>query len=79
MKAAIYNGKKNIAIADKPTPVCGPHDVLLKTIYASICGTDVAVCQHGDREPVTGDRSPKTEKTPLFLEQVPSVLQRPSP
>lgn len=53
MKAAIYNGKKNIAIVDKPTPVCGPHDVLLKTIYASICGTDVAVYQHG---PGTGHR-----------------------
>lgn len=53
MKAAIYNGKKDVAIVDKPTPVCGANDVLLKTAYASICGTDVAVYQHG---PNTGHR-----------------------
>ena len=53
MKVAIYNGKKEVAIVEKPTPVCGEHDVLLKTICASICGTDVAVFQHG---PNTGHR-----------------------
>lgn len=47
MRAAIYNGKKNISIVDLPSPVCGPDDVLLKTVYASICGTDAAVYQHG--------------------------------
>ena len=36
MKVAIYNGKKEVAIVEKPTPVCGEHDVLLKTICASI-------------------------------------------
>ena len=53
MKAAIYNGKEDVTIIEKPTPVCGPKDVLLKTIYASICGTDVAVYRHG---PGTGHR-----------------------
>ncbi|MBS5285240.1 MAG: zinc-binding dehydrogenase [Clostridiales bacterium] len=53
MKAAIYNGKKSISIVEKPTPICGPHDVLLQTVCASICGTDVAVYQHG---PGTGHR-----------------------
>jgi len=53
MKAAIYNGKENVTIIEKPTPVCGPKDVLLKTICASICGTDVAVYRHG---PGTGHR-----------------------
>lgn len=53
MKAAIYNGKKDISIVEKPIPACGPHDVLLKTIYSSVCGTDVAVYQHG---PGTGHR-----------------------
>lgn len=53
MKAGIYNGKRNISIIEKPTPVCGSHDVLLKTVYASICGTDVAVHQHG---PGTGHK-----------------------
>lgn len=53
MRAAIYNGKKSISIVEKPTPVCGPRDVLLKTICASICGTDVAIYQHG---PGTGHK-----------------------
>lgn len=53
MKAAIYNGRKDISIVEKPTPVCGKNDVLLKTVCASICGTDVAVYQHG---PNTGHR-----------------------
>lgn len=53
MKAAVYKGKRSISIVEKPTPVCGPHDVLLKTVYASICGTDVAVYQHG---PGTGHK-----------------------
>lgn len=53
MKAAIYNGKKSISIIEKPVPVCGPRDVLLKTICASICGTDAAVYQRG---PGTGHK-----------------------
>lgn len=53
MKAAIYLGKEHIEIQDLPTPVCGPEDVLLETIYSSICGTDVAVYTHG---PNTGHK-----------------------
>lgn len=53
MRAAIYNGKKDISMVDLPTPQCGPRDVLLQTVYASICGTDVAVYQHG---PNTGHK-----------------------
>lgn len=53
MRAALYKGKKNIEMMDLPVPVCGENDILLKNIYASICGTDVAVYQHG---PNTGHR-----------------------
>lgn len=53
MKAAIYLGKESISIIEKETPVCGDNDVLLKNIYASICGTDVAVYRHG---PGTGHK-----------------------
>lgn len=53
MKAAIYGGQRTISIEERPTPVCGEHDVLLQTIYASICGTDVAVYTHG---PGTGHK-----------------------
>lgn len=53
MKAAIYMGKHNIKMTNIPTPECGENDVLLKNVYASICGTDVAVYQHGSQ---TGHR-----------------------
>lgn len=47
MKAAIYNGKENVAIKDIPTPRAGDNDIVIKNIYSSICGTDVAVYFHG--------------------------------
>ncbi|MGM9637949.1 MAG: zinc-binding dehydrogenase [Eubacteriales bacterium] len=53
MKAAIYWGKENIEIKDLPIPECGDNDVLIRNIYSSICGTDVAVYRHG---PGTGHR-----------------------
>lgn len=42
MKAAIYNGQKNIRLSQLPTPAAGDTDVVVKNLYASICGTDVA-------------------------------------
>lgn len=53
MKSALYMGLKEIEMADVPMPVCGENDILLKNIYASICGTDVAVYMHG---PNTGHK-----------------------
>lgn len=53
MKAAIYMGKENIEIREIPKPECGDDDVLIKNIYSSVCGTDVAVYLHG---PNTGHR-----------------------
>jgi len=53
MKAAIYLGKKSIEIRELPIPKLGDYDVLIKNIYSSICGTDVAVYQHGEN---TGHR-----------------------
>ena len=47
MKAAIYLGKENVEIRELPDPVCGDHDVVIKNIYSSICGTDAAVYMHG--------------------------------
>ena len=43
MKAAIYLGQGNVEIRELPDPVCGDNDVVIKNIYSSICGTDVAV------------------------------------
>ncbi|MBQ5332138.1 MAG: alcohol dehydrogenase catalytic domain-containing protein, partial [Oscillospiraceae bacterium] len=53
MKAAIYLGKENIEIREMPMPVCGDNDVVIKNLYSSICGTDVAVYCHG---PGTGHK-----------------------
>ena len=53
MRAALYNGKKNIEMTELPTPEAGENDIVVKNIYASICGTDVAVYEHG---PGTGHR-----------------------
>lgn len=53
MKAAIYLGKENIEIRELPMPECGDNDVIIQNLYSSICGTDVAVFQHG---PGTGHR-----------------------
>ena len=41
MRAALYNGKKSIEMTELPTPEAGENDIVVKNIYASICGTDV--------------------------------------
>lgn len=53
MKAAIYLGQENVVVQELPNPVCGDNDVLIKNIYSSICGTDVAVYAKG---PNTGHK-----------------------
>lgn len=53
MKAAIYNGKKDVTIKELSTPHAGENDIVIKNIYSSICGTDVAVYFHG---PETGHK-----------------------
>lgn len=53
MRAAIYNGKRDISLTELPTPKAGDNDIVIKNIYSSICGTDVAVYTHG---PNTGHK-----------------------
>lgn len=53
MRAAIYNGKKDITLTELETPKAGDRDIVVRNLYASICGTDVAVYTHG---PGTGHR-----------------------
>ncbi|MCM1195388.1 MAG: alcohol dehydrogenase catalytic domain-containing protein [Corallococcus sp.] len=50
MKAAIYNGIKNIEVKDLPTPVCGDNDVIVKNLYAGICGSDINAYLHGGKD-----------------------------
>lgn len=53
MKAAIYYGQKDVRLEELETPTAGDNDIVVKNLYASICGTDVAVYMHG---PNTGHR-----------------------
>lgn len=41
MKAAIYHDIKDVKIEERENPVCGPNDVIVKTVRAGICGSDV--------------------------------------
>lgn len=47
MRAAIYRGVHSIDIENLPDYECGDDAVVLKNIMSSICGTDVAVYEHG--------------------------------
>lgn len=50
MKAAIYNGVENITVEEWENPVCGANEILLKTHYCAICGTDVRIYFHGHKK-----------------------------
>ncbi len=47
MKAAIYHGIENVTVEEIPIPEYGPKDVILKTVRAGICGTDIGAYYHG--------------------------------
>lgn len=53
MRTAIYMGKQDVRLEERPMPVAGEHDIVVRNLYASICGTDVAVYKDG---PETGHR-----------------------
>lgn len=46
MKVAIYKGVRNVAIEDRPKPVAGPGEAVVKVEYCGICGTDVHSYMH---------------------------------
>ena len=47
MKAAIYYGQNDVRLEEREMPLAGDNDIVVKNLYASICGTDVAVYTHG--------------------------------
>lgn len=53
MRAAIYNGRGSILLAERETPRAREGGIVVRNRYASICGTDVTVYRHG---PETGHR-----------------------
>lgn len=46
-QAAIYHGQYDVTIDTLETPTVGPTDVLIQNLYAGMCGSDVAVFNHG--------------------------------
>ena len=46
-KAAIYKDIGKVEIIDKPYPVCGDNDVIVKNILGGICGADVNAYNKG--------------------------------
>lgn len=53
MKAAIYYGMKDVRIEERENPHAEDNDIVVRNLWAGICGTDVAVYMHG---PGTGHR-----------------------
>jgi threonine dehydrogenase-like Zn-dependent dehydrogenase len=52
MKVAVYKGVRNVVIEDRPKPVAGPGQAVVKVDYVGICGTDVhAYKEAGMMEP----------------------------
>lgn len=47
MRALIYHDVKDVRVEDRPIPDCGPDDVIVRTVRASICGSDVTAYLHG--------------------------------
>lgn len=41
MRAAVYKGEQRLEVEEVPTPTAGRGEVVVKTRYSAICGTDV--------------------------------------
>ncbi len=65
MKAAVFHGRQDIRIEDRPVPVAGPGELLVRVTGAGICGTDTTEFTAGPSmfpihspHPVTGHHGP---------------------
>lgn len=50
MRAAIFEGPEKIRVGEWPTPTCNENEILLKTAYCAICGTDVRTFFYGHKK-----------------------------
>ena len=50
MKAAIYQGIKNVELKELPMPDCDDDGIVVKNLYAAICGSDVTAYNYGGRD-----------------------------
>src|SRR5687767_7978572 len=47
MQAALLYGKEDLRLEELPTPQIGGGEVLLRTVSASVCGTDIRMLKNG--------------------------------
>jgi L-iditol 2-dehydrogenase len=47
MLAAVYHGPNDLRLEDRPVPVIGPDEALVKVVSVGICGTDLRIL-HGE-------------------------------
>ena len=43
MLAAVYHGPEDVRLEERPVPVIGPDEALLKVVSAGVCGTDLRI------------------------------------
>ena len=47
MKAALISGAHDLRLAEVPSPVAGPGQVLIRVSHVGICGSDLSYYRHG--------------------------------
>lgn len=51
MRAAVYREKRRIEVEERPLPVLGPQDALLRVSHCGVCGTDLHLVMEGWGQP----------------------------
>ncbi|MEU6171861.1 NAD(P)-dependent alcohol dehydrogenase [Streptantibioticus parmotrematis] len=46
-RAAVLYGPRDLRVEDRPVPVPGPHEVLVRVAAVGVCGSDVHYYEHG--------------------------------
>ena len=47
MRVSVLRGAGDLAVEERPDPVPGPHDVLVRVASVGVCGSDVHYFEHG--------------------------------
>ncbi len=58
MRAAIYHGAGRLTIEDRPDPVVGPGEIVIRTRACGICGTDLMAWYQDAKVPVVLGHEP---------------------